>query len=88
MDWGQHISEISSKATKALGFLRRNLAFATTSTKEVAYKTLIRPKLESFRLIRKRKFRGQQPAGHAGDGETQVVSVRCSMCVSVISRGL
>ena len=46
MDWGQHISEISSKATKALGFLHRNLAFATTSTKEVAYKTLIRPKLE------------------------------------------
>ena len=43
---------------------------------------------QSFRLIRKRKFRGQQPAGHAGDGETQVVSVRCSMCVSVISRGL
>ena len=46
MDWGQHISEISSKATKTLGFLRRNLAFATTSTKEVAYKTLVRPKLE------------------------------------------
>ena len=34
MDWGQHISEISSKATQALGFLRRNLAFATTSTEE------------------------------------------------------
>ena len=46
MDWGQHISEISSKATKTLGFLRRNLAFATTSTKEVAYKTLVRLKLE------------------------------------------
>ena len=46
MVWGQHISEISSKATKTLGFLRRNLAFATTSTKEVAYKTLVRPKLE------------------------------------------
>ena len=26
MDWGQHISEISSKATKTLGFLCRNLA--------------------------------------------------------------
>ena len=25
MDWGQHISDISSKATKTLGFLRRNL---------------------------------------------------------------
>ena len=38
---GQHISEISSKATKTLGFLRRNLAFAPRSTKEVAYKTLV-----------------------------------------------
>ena len=41
MDWGQHVSEISSKATKTLGFLRRNLAFAPRSTKEVAYKTLV-----------------------------------------------
>ena len=35
MDWGHHDSEISSKATKTLGFLRRNLAFAPTPrTKE------------------------------------------------------
>ena len=33
MDWGQHVSEISSKATKSLGFLCRNLAFAPRSTK-------------------------------------------------------
>ena len=46
MDWSQHISDISSKATKTLGFLRRNLAFTPRSTKEVAYKTLVRPKLE------------------------------------------
>ena len=46
MDWGQHISEISSKEAKTLGFLRRNLAFAPRSTKEAAYKTLVRPKLE------------------------------------------
>ena len=46
MDWRQHVSEISSKATKTLGFLRRNLAFAPMSTKEVAYKTLVRPKIE------------------------------------------
>ena len=25
LDWGQHISEISSKATKTWGFLRRNI---------------------------------------------------------------
>ena len=48
MDWGQHVSEISSKATKTLGFLRRNLAFAPRSTKEVVYKTLVRPKLSFF----------------------------------------
>ena len=46
MDWGQHISEISSKATKTLGFLHGNLAFAPKSTKEVACKILVRPKLE------------------------------------------
>ena len=45
IDWGQHISDISSKATSTLGFLRRNLAFAPRSTKEVTYKTLERPKL-------------------------------------------
>ena len=92
MDWGQHVSEISSKATKTLGFLRRNLAFAPRSTKEVAYKTLVRPKLEyaapiwsptrNFRLIRLRKFRGQQPVGPAGEGETQVVSVKCLMSLN------
>ena len=46
LDWGQHISEISAKANKTLGFHWRNLAFAPRHTKEVAYKTLIRPKLE------------------------------------------
>ena len=46
MDLGQHISDISSKATKNLGFLCRNLAFAPRSTKEVAYKTLVHPKME------------------------------------------
>ena len=46
LDWGQHINEITSKATKTLGFLRRNMAFASRETKAAADKTLIRPKLE------------------------------------------
>ena len=46
LDWGQHISEISAKATKTMGFLRHNLAFAPRHTKEVAYKKMVRPKLE------------------------------------------
>ena len=32
LDWGQHISENSAKATKTMGFLRRNLAFAPRHT--------------------------------------------------------
>ena len=36
----------------------------------------------NFRLIRLRKFRGQQPAGPAGDGETRVVSAKCLMSLN------
>ena len=46
LEWGQHVSEISCKATKTLGFLQRNLSLAPRHTKEVAYKTLVRPQLE------------------------------------------
>ena len=46
LEWDQHVAEISSKATKTLGFLRRNLALAPRHTKEVAYQTLVRPQLE------------------------------------------
>ena len=89
MDWGQHISDISSKATKTLSFLRRNLAFAPRSTKEVAYKTLVRPKLEyaapiwspycKTQIQQVEKYRGRQPAGPAGGGATLVVLEKCSM---------
>ena len=46
LEWGQHINEITSKATKTLGFLCRNLTFASKETKAATYKTLVRPKLE------------------------------------------
>ena len=42
----QHVSEISYKATKTMGFLRLSLALAPRHTKEVAYKLLVRPQLE------------------------------------------
>ena len=38
--------------------------------------------IRNFRLTRSRKFRGQQPVGPAGDGETQVVSAKCLMSLS------
>ena len=38
------VSDISSKATKTLGFICKDLAFAPRNTKEVAYKTLVHPR--------------------------------------------
>ena len=38
--------------------------------------------IRNFRLIRLRKFRGQQPAGPAGDGETRVVLAECLMSLN------
>ena len=46
LEWGEHVAEISSKANKTLGFLRRNLTLAPRHTKEVAYQILVRPQLE------------------------------------------
>ena len=46
LDWCQPINNVTSKATKTLGFLRRNLTSAPKETKVVAYKALVRPQLE------------------------------------------
>ena len=81
MDLGQHISEFSSKATKTPGTLCRNLAFAPRSAKEVAYKALVRPKLEyaapiwsPYAKLQINKIEEvQRAAGPAGDGKTRVV---------------
>ena len=45
-EWTKHIDNIYSKANRLLGFLRRNLRVATSKTKELAYKALVRPVLE------------------------------------------
>ena len=45
LDWGQH-NNITSKATKKLGFLCQNLNLAPKETKVAAYKALVCPQLE------------------------------------------
>ena len=42
----QHIHNITGKASKTLGFLKRNLRVNSTSIKETAYKALVRPQVE------------------------------------------
>ena len=46
LDRGQHINNVTSKANKTLGFLRRNLTLAPEETNVVAYQALGRPQLE------------------------------------------
>jgi hypothetical protein len=43
MNWDPHISKVTSKANKTLGFLRRNLNKCLQDIKESACKSLVRP---------------------------------------------
>jgi hypothetical protein len=46
LTWTKHINQTIGKASKTLGFLRRNLGRCTTKTKATAYTTLVRPVVE------------------------------------------
>jgi hypothetical protein len=46
LTWGNHVSNICTKANKTIGFLKRNLNISAPSIKEHAYKTLVRPQVE------------------------------------------
>ena len=79
----------ATKATKTLGFLRRNLALAPRHTKEVAYKTLVRPQLEyadpiwhPYNETQTAKVEKVQKTAAAGDGGTPVASVICLTSLS------
>jgi hypothetical protein len=46
LTWNIHIGNITSKANKLLGFIRRNLKIRNESTKENAYKAIVRSNIE------------------------------------------
>ena len=46
LKWDSHINNITSKANRTLGFVRRNLGSCTKDTKASAYTALVRPTLE------------------------------------------
>ena len=46
LDWGVHINNITSKANKTLGFLRRNMKHCSQKVKILTYTSLVRPVLE------------------------------------------
>ena len=46
LKWNNHIQRITAKASRILGFVRRNLKPCSQSIKLIAYNTLVRPILE------------------------------------------
>ena len=46
LSWHTHVNATAAKASKTLGFLRRNLSECTQEVKETAYTVLMRPALE------------------------------------------
>ena len=46
LSWANHITQTVNKANSILGLLKRNLWNCSPHTKEIAYKTLVRPRLE------------------------------------------
>jgi hypothetical protein len=44
--WNVHVSNVANKASKTLGFIRRNLKIGSIKTKEKAYNAIVRPTLE------------------------------------------
>ena len=51
MNWDHHISKVTSKTNKALGFLRRNLNKCLHDIKESTCKSLVRPHLEYASVV-------------------------------------
>ena len=51
LQWDQHIDNVTNKANRTLGFVKRNLKIDSIKIKENAYKALIRPQVEYAALI-------------------------------------
>ena len=47
LSWNKHISAITGKGNRALGFIRRNLHNCPEEVKKQAYYSLVRPHLEN-----------------------------------------
>ena len=46
LSWNDHISSITAKANRTLGFVKRNVRTNTEKVKELAYKALVHPQVE------------------------------------------
>jgi hypothetical protein len=59
LKYNHHVDNITSKASKSLGFIKRNLKHCPKVVKERAYKSLVRPKLEYCSTIWNPQYKTQ-----------------------------
>ena len=52
MEWDTQIAKVSSKASRMMGLMRRNLYNCSEKIKETAYSSLVRPQVESALVVR------------------------------------
>lgn len=51
LSWNTHINQVAKKANNTRAFLQRNIQQCPRKTKELCYKTLIRPQMEYASII-------------------------------------
>jgi hypothetical protein len=51
LTWNHHINNITNKANASLRFIKRNVKTNSINTKELAYKTYVRPKVEYCSVV-------------------------------------
>ncbi len=51
LSWNNHINNITNKANNTLRFIKRNIRTNNIKTKELAYKTYVRPQLEYCNIV-------------------------------------
>ena len=51
LTWEKHIGNITSNASRTLGFIRRKLRECMPPVKEASYKAMVRPKLENATTV-------------------------------------
>ena len=51
LNWNNHINDITAKANRTLGFVKRNVKTWNESIKELAYTTLVHPQVEYASLV-------------------------------------
>ena len=94
LQWDQYINYITSKASKTLGFLRRNLKFPSIRIKEQAYFTLARQLVEYASTVRDPYTQTDIPKVEAVQRRaTRYVAnnhsfTSCCLCISLYSQCL